>query len=78
MGKYNFQETTIGDILDNEDAYAVFKELVPEAIDHPMLEVGRPFTVELALPFIRAIGEEMGVENIDDRVEKFEAALLAL
>ena len=79
MGKYNFQETTIGDLLDNEDAFELLKELVPEAVDHPMIEVGRPFTIELALPFIKAIGEEeFGYTDLDERIENFEKALTAL
>ncbi len=78
MGKYSFAETTIGDILDNEDAFELFKELAPEAIGHPMLEIGRPFTIDQALPFIVNIAEGMGLGDISDRIDDFKAKLEAI
>lgn len=78
MGKYSFDSTTIGDMLDNADAYALLAELVPEAIDHPMLDVGRPFTIEQALPFIEAIADSMGITNVAERIDDFKAKLEAL
>ena len=78
MGKYSFAETTIGDLLDSEDAFELFKELAPEDIGHPMLEIGRPFTIDQALPFIVNIAEGMGLGDISDRIDDFKAKLEAL
>ena len=78
MGKYSFAETTIGDLLDNADAFELFKELAPEAIDHPMLEIGRPFTIDQALPFIDNIAEGMGLGDISSRIDDFKAKLEAI
>ena len=77
MANYSFSTTTVGDILDNETLFNMFIELAPEAIGHPMLEIGRPFTIEQALPFIEAIAADMGVENVPEKIEEFKAKLEA-
>ncbi|MBQ8027791.1 MAG: hypothetical protein IJ262_00115 [Clostridia bacterium] len=78
MGKYSFTTTTIGDLLDNPEAFALFAELVPEAIDHPLLEIGRPFTIEQALPFVENIAAEMGIDNVPARIADFKEKLESL
>ena len=78
MGKYSFSTTTVGDLLDNPEAFELFKELVPEAGDHPLLEIGRPFTIEQALPFVENIAADMGIDNVPERIEDFKAKLEAL
>ena len=78
MAKYSFEETTIGELLDNPKTAEFLFELVPEAKDHPMLEIGRPFTLEQALPFIETIADSMGITNVAERVEDFKEKLVAL
>jgi hypothetical protein len=78
MAKYSFEETTIGELLDNPKTAEFLFELVPEAKDHPMLEIGRPFTLEQALPFIETIADSMGITNVAERVEDFKEKLAAL
>lgn len=78
MAKYSFETTTIGDMLDTPELFTLLSELVPEAIDHPMLDVGRPFTLEQALPFIEAIADSMGITNVEERIADFKAKLEAL
>ena len=75
MAKYSFEETTIGELLDDPKAAEFLFELVPEAKDHPMLEIGRPFTLEQALPFIETIADSMGITNVAERVEDFRTKL---
>lgn len=70
MAKYSFEETTIGELLDDPKTCEFFYRLIPEAKDHPMLEIGRPFTLEQALPFIETIADGMGITNIDERDRK--------
>ena len=78
MAKYSFEETTIGELLDNPKTAEFLFELVPEAKDHPMLEIGRPFTLEQALPFIETIADSMGITNVAERVEDFKVKLANL
>ncbi len=78
MAKYSFEETTIGELLDNPKTAEFLFELVPEAKDHPMLDIGRPFTLEQALPFIETIADSMGITNVAERVEDFKVKLAAL
>ena len=78
MAKYSFEETTIGELLDNPKTADFLFELVPEAKDHPMLDIGRPFTLEQALPFIETIADSMGITNVAERVEDFKVKLANL
>lgn len=78
MAKYSFEETTIGELLDNPKTAEFLFELVPEAKDHPMLEIGRPFTLEQALPFIETIADSMGITNTQERIEDFKVKLAEL
>ena len=78
MAKYSFEETTIGELLDNPKTAEFLFELVPEAKDHPMLEIGRPFTLEQALPFIETIADSMGITNTAERIEDFKVKLANL
>ena len=78
MAKYSFEETTIGELLDNPKTAEFLFELVPEAKDHPMLEIGRPFTLEQALPFIETIADSMGITNTAERIEDFKQKLSEL
>ncbi len=78
MAKYSFEETTIGELLDNPKTAEFLFELVPEAKDHPMLDIGRPFTLEQALPFIETIADSMGITNTAERIEDFKVKLAQL
>ena len=75
MAKYSFEETTIGELLDNPKTAEFLFELVPEAKDHPMLDIGRPFTLEQALPFIETIADSMGITNTAERIADFKIKL---
>ena len=78
MAKYSFEEITIGELLDNPKTAEFLFELVPEAKDHPMLDIGRPFTLEQALPFIETIADSMGITNTAERIDDFKVKLAAL
>lgn len=79
MAKYTFETTTVGDILENETLTAMFFELVPEAKDYEdLLELGRGFTIEQALPFIENIADSLGIENTQERIDDFQAKLEAM
>lgn len=72
MPKYTF-ENTIGELLDTPETKALIDELCPELLEHPMLEVGRPFKVSMALPFIAEIvNDDARIENFRQRLEAIE------
>ncbi|MGI6773186.1 MAG: hypothetical protein GX264_01895 [Clostridiales bacterium] len=71
MPKYSF-ENTIAELLDTPETRALIDELCPELLEHPMLEVGRPFKVSMALPYIAEI------VNDDARIEDFRQRLEAI
>jgi len=78
MAKYSF-DSTIGEILDDPVTNDMFFELVPEAKDYAeMLEMGRGFTINGAMDFIRTIADGLGIDNFDERVADFEAKLEAI
>ncbi|HOA33105.1 MAG: hypothetical protein GXY95_07210 [Clostridiales bacterium] len=71
MPKYSF-ENTIGELLDTPETRALIDELCPELLEHPMLEVGRPFKVNQALPFIEGLADKERIENFRRRLEAIE------
>ena len=76
---FTFESTTVGEMLENEKASALFYELVPEAKDYEdLLELGTGFTIEQALPFIENIAESIGIENTEERIADFKEKLEAL
>ena len=70
MAKWSF-ENTIGELLDDPQTLELVKELAPEAFDHPLLELGRNFSVNAAMPFIL----DYAGENGEERVENFRKRL---
>ena len=40
MAKYGM-DTTVGEILDTPELKAIFEEICPEVLEHPLLEAGR-------------------------------------
>ncbi|MDR2687634.1 MAG: hypothetical protein LBB75_07765 [Oscillospiraceae bacterium] len=70
MPTYSF-DTTIGELLDTPETKALIDELCPELLEHPLLEAGRAFPVNVALPFFAELVTE-------DRIEAFRVRLEAL
>ncbi|MCL2513107.1 MAG: hypothetical protein FWF08_04315 [Oscillospiraceae bacterium] len=69
MGKYSF-DNTIGELLDIPETRALAEELCPEVFEHPMLEIGKAFTINAALPFIENLASEERIENFRKRLEE--------
>ena len=79
MAKYSFETTTVGEIVENPALADLFYELVPEAKDYEdIIEMGKGFTIEQALPFIENIADSLGIENTQERIEDFKAKLEAI
>ena len=84
MPKYSF-ENTIGELLDTPETRALIDELCPELLEHPMLEVGRPFKVNQALPSSRVLQtrresrtSEEGLRLSNNQTPKHKAQLNAV
>ncbi|MDR1629325.1 MAG: hypothetical protein LBS36_03805 [Oscillospiraceae bacterium] len=71
MGKWSF-DSTIGDLLDNEKTRTLIQELAPEVFEHPMIEIGKAFTVNQAMPFIEGLASEDRIENFRQHLEALE------
>ena len=71
MAKYSFEETTVGTMLDTPEIKALIDEYIPAVLEHPLLEVGRTFIFNDALPYISDMVTE-------EELEKYRVALEAL
>ena len=79
MAKYSFESTTVGEIVENPVLAEMFYELVPEARDYEdIIEMGKGFTIEQALPFIENIADSLGITNTQERIDDFKAKLEAI
>lgn len=61
---HTFENTTVGEILDNPELNKMIQENCPALLEHPLLEVGRTFTFEAALPYIEDMISEEQVEML--------------
>lgn len=71
MAKYSF-DNTIGELLEAPETKALIDELCPELLEHPMLEIGKPFPVNVALPFFEGLVTEERIENFKKRLAEIE------
>ena len=52
MAKYSFETTTVGEMLDTPEIMEIIQKNIPDVLEHPLLEVGRSFIFNDALPYI--------------------------
>ena len=71
MAKYSFETTTVGEMLDTPEIMEIIQKNIPDVLEHPLLEVGRSFIFNDALPYI----EDMVTE---ESLAAFKADLEAL
>ncbi len=71
MSKYSF-DTNIGELLDTPETKALIDELCPELLEHPMLELARQVSVNVALPFMEGLVDDARVEGFKARLEAIE------
>ena len=72
MAKYNLENTTVGEMLDTPELKALIEKYIPDVLDHPLLEVGRGFTFEDALPYFEDMIEEADLEKFKAALEEIE------
>ena len=71
MAKYSLDTITVGEVLDIPELRALVEERVPEVLEHPLLEVGRSFVFNDAIPYIEDLVTE-------EQLAEFKAAVEAL
>lgn len=52
MAKHTFETTTVGEMLDTPEIMELINKYIPAVLEHPLLEVGRSFIFNDALPYI--------------------------
>lgn len=62
MAKYTFEGTTVGEMLDTPAIYELIEKHIPAVLEHPLLEVGRTFIFNDALPYISDMVTEEALE----------------
>lgn len=67
-----FENTTVGEIIDHPELNQLIKENAPELLEHPLLEVGRSFTFEAALPYIEDMITEELLEMLKEALAKLD------
>lgn len=67
-----FENTTVGEIIDNPELNQMIQDNCPELLEHPLLEVGRTFTFEAALPYIEDMVTDEQLEMIREALAKLD------
>ena len=69
--KYSLERTTVGELLDTPELRAVVERIVPQILEHPLIEAGRMFRIADALPYIKDM-------ITDEQLNEFRTALESL
>ena len=72
MAKYTFEETTVGTMLDTPVLRELIEKYIPAVLEHPLLEVGRTFIFNDALPYISDMVTEEELEAYRVALEAVE------
>lgn len=72
MAKYTFETTTVGEMLDTPEIKALLEKYIPATLEHPLLEVGRTFIFNDALPYISDMVTEEELEAYRTALEALE------
>ena len=72
MGKYSFETTTVGEMVDNPKIRELVIEMAPDLLEHPLLEAGRSFTVEDAFPYFQDMVTDEAVEIFKEKLAALE------
>lgn len=69
MAKYSF-ETTVGELIDTPETRGLIEKIMPQVLEHPLLEAGRTFKFQDAIPYIEDMVEEEDLEQLEEELEK--------
>ncbi len=71
MAKYSLDVVTVAEVLDNPELRACIDQYIPAVLEHPLLEVGRSFIFNDAVPYIEDLVTE-------DELNAFREAVAAI
>jgi len=72
MAKYSLDTVTVSEVLDNPELRALVDSLIPAVLEHPLLEVGRSFIFNDAVPYIEDLVTEDELNAFREAVEAIE------
>ncbi len=70
MSKYSFEATTVGEMLDTPEIRSLVEEIMPDVLQHPLLEVGRTFMFCDAIPYIEDMLQPGQLEQFGEALAK--------
>lgn len=71
MAKYSLDVVTVAEVLDNPELRACIDKYIPAVLERPLLEVGRSFIFNDAVPYIEDLVSE-------DELNAFREAVAAI
>jgi hypothetical protein len=69
MAKYSLDTVTVAEVLDNPELRSLVDSLIPAVLEHPLLEVGRSFIFNDAVPYIEDLVTEDELNAFREAVE---------
>lgn len=69
MAKYSLDTVTVAEVLDNPELRSLVDSLIPAVLEHPLLEVGRSFVFNDAVPYIEDLVTEDELNAFREAVE---------
>ena len=75
MAKYSFEATTVGEMLDTPEIMELINKYIPAVLEHPLLEVGRSFIFNDALPYIEDMVTEDDLAAYKEALEAVRKAI---
>ena len=72
MAKYSLDTITVSEVLDVPELRALVDKHIPAVLEHPLLEVGRSFVFNDAVPYIEDLVTEDDLNAFKEAVEALE------
>jgi hypothetical protein len=70
---YSTDETTIGDLLDNKDTYAILKKYLPEIVDSDQVDLTRNMTLRQIQQYAPDEVTDAKLVEVDSEFAKLKA-----
>ncbi len=72
MAKYSLDTVTVSEVLDVPELRELVDKFIPAVLEHPLLEVGRSFIFNDAVPYIEDLVTEDELNAFKEAVEAIE------
>lgn len=71
MAKFSFENTVV-ELLAEPKVVELIKELFPDLMQNPLIEMAKPFKLKDVLPYIESTVPRVKIEEFRQRLEKIE------